>query len=73
MRSRRVAQGEYITVHEAREMLRVSRSKMARLISEGTLETRDYPLDKRIKLVRRSDVEQLAATLQLRDGVASVE
>lgn len=68
-----MAQGEYITVHEAREMLRVSRSKMARLISEGTLETRDYPLDKRIKLVRRSDVEQLAATLQLRDGVASVE
>jgi hypothetical protein len=62
---------EYMTVHQARELLRVSRYKMSRLIGEGVLETQEYMLDRRIKLVRRTDVEKLAASMQrLRNGLA---
>jgi len=35
------------------------------------LETQEYMLDRRIKLVRRTDVEKLAASMQrLRNGLA---
>lgn len=50
---------EYITIKTAREMLGVSRTKMADLLRDGTLPTVDDALDKRKKLVKRSDVEQL--------------
>jgi hypothetical protein len=62
---------EYMTVHQARAVLRVSRYKMSRLIGEGVLKTKEYMLDRRVKLVRRTDVEQLAASMQrLKDDVA---
>ncbi len=62
---------EYMTVHQARELLRVSRYKMSRLIGEGVLKTKEYMLDRRVKLVRRTDVEKLAASMQLlKDDVA---
>jgi len=51
---------DLMTVGEAREYLRVSKNKMAELIHEGVLVTERDPLDKRIRLVRRADVEQLA-------------
>lgn len=54
----------YVPVHEARDILRVSRSKMARLVAQGYFEIKDFPLDKRLKLLRRRDVEALAATAQ---------
>ena len=41
------------------------------MIDEGVLETLEYMLDRRVKLVRRADVEKLAASMQrLRSGLA---
>jgi hypothetical protein len=62
--------GEYMTVHQARALLHVSRYKMSRLIGEHVLKTKPYMLDRRIKLVKRRDVEKLADSIQrLRDGM----
>lgn len=55
---------EYITVAEAREILGVSKPKMTRLLKEGKLlRTEPNPLDQRSKLLRRAEVEALAARL----------
>lgn len=48
-----------IKVTEAQKLLGVSKKKMASLLAEGTLPYMLDPLDKRVKLVNRSDVEQL--------------
>ena len=62
---------EYMTVRQARPVLRVSRYKMSRLIGEGVLKTKEYMLDRRVKLMRRTDVEKLAASMQrLKNDVA---
>lgn len=50
-----------MTIAEAREYLGVSNKKMSRLLSEGELTATVDPLDKRVKLVKRSDVEALKA------------
>lgn len=47
---------EFITASQARRLLGVSKPTLARLIREGALPTTDSPLDKRVKLVRTSDV-----------------
>lgn len=47
---------DFITASEARRLLGVSKPTLARLIREGALPTTDSPLDKRVKLVRTSDV-----------------
>jgi hypothetical protein len=52
---------EYVTATQAREMLGIGSAKMAELIANGTLPTTDNPLNKRVKLVRRADVEKLMA------------
>jgi excisionase family DNA binding protein len=51
----------YMTVGEARDLLGVSRPKMAQLIKDGVLIVRADALDKRVKLVSRAAVEALAA------------
>lgn len=51
---------EYITVAEARQILRVSKPRMTDLLKEGTLIAEDNPLDRRSKVVKRADVEALA-------------
>jgi excisionase family DNA binding protein len=56
-----VAEREYMTVAEARAALGVSRRKIAELIEQGILPSRENPLDKRSKLVSRADVAQLKA------------
>ena len=44
---------------------------MSRLIGEGVLKTKEYMLDRRVKLVRRTDVEKRASSMQrLKDDVA---
>lgn len=48
-----------IKVSEAQRMLRVSKKKMASLLSEGTIPFLHDPLDKRVKLLKLSDVERL--------------
>ena len=50
---------QYLKVVEAQKRLGVSKKKMAALLAEGTLPFQLDPLDKRVKLVRRSDVERL--------------
>jgi hypothetical protein len=52
---------EFMTVREAREALGVSNHKVAALIAAGTLATQPDPLDMRRKLVKRAEVEALAA------------
>ena len=56
-----MAESEFWTVRQAREYLGVSRNKIAELIRNGVLHTEDSPLDKRVKMVRRRDVEALKA------------
>ena len=53
--------GEMMTVGEAAEYLGISGRKMAQLIRESVLTYETDPLDKRIKLVYRADVEKLAS------------
>ncbi len=44
---------------EARKFLGVSVSKMISLVSSGRIAVEDDPLDRRVRLVRRSDLEKL--------------
>jgi excisionase family DNA binding protein len=50
---------EYVTLGEATEVLGVSRFKVWQLVREGVLPTFVSPLDRRQKLVRREDLDQL--------------
>jgi Helix-turn-helix domain len=56
-----MAKEEYMTAAEAADYLGVGNKKMARMLKEGTLPWQPDPLDERFKLVKRSDVEALAA------------
>ncbi|HZC04414.1 MAG TPA: helix-turn-helix domain-containing protein [Ktedonobacterales bacterium] len=49
----------YISASEAARELGVSRKKIADLIKTGELPTKDDPLDKRVKLIAVSAVEEL--------------
>jgi excisionase family DNA binding protein len=44
---------------EAARMLGVSHTKLWRLVRDGTLSAQENPLDRRVKLIRREDVERL--------------
>lgn len=46
---------DLIAVTEARKLLGVSHSKMSRIVKEGQLRHFPDPLDKRVKLVSRSE------------------
>jgi hypothetical protein len=50
---------EYISLKEAGDILKVSRTKIWSLVREGVLKTYENSLDKRETLVVKSDVEQL--------------
>ena len=50
---------ELVTVAEARRILGISANKMSALIGSGTLPYEQDPLDRRVKLVKRSDLEGL--------------
>jgi excisionase family DNA binding protein len=50
---------DLMTVGEAREYLGVGKQKMAKLIRDRVLPTQPDPLDQRIRLIRRANVEQL--------------
>lgn len=56
-----MAESDYITVGEARQILGISKKKMAQLIASGQLPTEPDALDKRVKRIRRADVDALAA------------
>jgi excisionase family DNA binding protein len=50
---------EFMTLTAAAEALDVSRFKVSRLIRDGELQAFVSPLDRRQRLVKRSDVETL--------------
>ena len=50
----------YMTVAQARARLRVAPATMARIIRDSGIQTFDDPRDRRVKLLRVEDVEQLA-------------
>jgi hypothetical protein len=52
-------QNELMKVTEVQRLLGVSKKKMAALLAEGTLPYILNPLDKRVKLINRADVERL--------------
>jgi hypothetical protein len=51
---------DYVTATEARLRLGISKQKLAALMRDGVLPSIDSVMDKRVKLVRRADVERLA-------------
>jgi predicted DNA-binding transcriptional regulator AlpA len=50
---------DLIRVAEARKLLGVSRIKIAELIRDGYIRHFPYPIDKRVKLVSKSEVLSL--------------
>ena len=50
---------DLMSATEARKALGISANKMAALISSGTLPYEQDPLDHRVKLINRGDVESL--------------
>lgn len=50
---------EYLSLGDAAVMMGVSRSKLWRLVRDGVLPAYQSEIDRREKLVRRSDVEAL--------------
>lgn len=58
---------ELVTLGEAQERLGVSRFKMTQLVKEGKLQVFQSELDRREKLVRVSDLEQLAQARKVTD------
>lgn len=55
---------DLITTAEARDLLCISRFKMAELLKEGVVRHFQDPLDKRVKLVSRSEVLALRVRAQ---------
>lgn len=54
---------EYMTVGQARDYLGVNKVRMSDFLRKGELETFERGLDRRIKWVRRTDVEALKKRL----------
>ena len=50
---------DLINATEARKLLGISANKMAALIGSGTIPFEQDPLDHRVKLVSRKDIEKL--------------
>jgi hypothetical protein len=49
---------EWVTMTEAADRLKVKRNKISRLASRGVIQTRENPLDARVRLV---DINELRA------------
>jgi hypothetical protein len=52
---------DLLTVAQVRAILGLSKRKMAQVIAAGELHTQPDPLDGRVKLIKRSEVEALLA------------
>ena len=50
---------EWVTITEAANRLKVRRNKISRLASRGIIETRDNPLDARVRLVNLNELKVL--------------
>jgi hypothetical protein len=56
---------EWVTMTEAADRLKVKRNKISRLASRGVIQTRDNPLDARVRLV---DLNELRALFEKYGG-----
>jgi hypothetical protein len=56
-----MAQSEYVSVAEARQILGIAEPTMTRLLSDGVLAWEVNPLDRRGKIIKRADVLALVA------------
>lgn len=61
---------DLISVTEARRLLRVSRIKIAELIKKNVIRTFPYPLDRRVKLISKAEIEALKKTRLMNNGEA---
>lgn len=59
---KKVQPADLITIAEAQKILDVSTPKMAKLVKDGQLPYWRDPLDARVKLVSRQEVEALKST-----------
>lgn len=59
-----MAEGEFLRVGEARELLGINKVRMAKYIKDGILPAFRHGPDARVKWVRRGDVLKLRATFQ---------
>lgn len=55
-----MAESTYISVAEAREILGISEPRIAVMLRDGILTWEPNPVDRRGKLLRRAEVEELA-------------
>lgn len=62
---------KYVTVAQAQVMLGISKTKIARMITDGELVAVRHPLDKRVKLIKRADIERLLRGFRLNVALAS--
>ena len=51
--------GDYLTMQEAMRLLGISRQTIWRLVRDGKLQTYQLETNRRVKLVKRTDVEAL--------------
>ena len=58
---------EYLNLTEAKEYLGISKPTMWRLVKNGTIASFNDPVNKRIKLVRRDDLDKFRQP-RLRDN-----
>jgi hypothetical protein len=47
---------EWMTIQEASKRLNVRRAKISRLVSRGVIQTKDNPLDARVRLVNLEEL-----------------
>jgi DeoR/GlpR family transcriptional regulator of sugar metabolism len=59
----------FITVEEARQRLGVSKMTIARLIRNNILKAKINPIDQRVKLVRRQDIDKLKSTYPVKPAI----
>jgi excisionase family DNA binding protein len=61
---------EWMTMGDAAKKLGVSRTTLRDLVKRGVItQVRDDPLDRRLKLVRRAEIDHLASQSTKKDAV----
>lgn len=59
---------DLMTAREAQEYLGVSNRKMTQLLASGALTSQPDPLDRRVKLIPRAEVEAIKAQSAKKDA-----
>lgn len=64
---------EWVTIQEAASRLKVRRNKISRLVSRGVIQTKNNPLDARVRLVNLNELRTLFETYGSPMGVDEKE